>query len=46
MKRKYVSLRIEIRQVSQTDIVCGSPLADVSDPYDKNLYNLDEWFKF
>lgn len=46
MKRKYVSLALEICFISQNDIVCTSPVEDVSDPYDRKLFDVEQWFKF
>ena len=34
MKKKYVSMALEIREVSQKDVVCASSNADICDVYD------------
>lgn len=34
MKKKYVSMAIEILHVSQKDVVCASSNADICDVYD------------
>ncbi len=45
MKKKYVSMALEILHVSQKDVVCASANADIFDVYDGS-FSFDEWFDF
>ena len=46
MKKKYVSMELEILSLSQLDVICTSgSTPDVKDVYDGN-FKLDEWFGF
>lgn len=43
MKKNYVSMKLEILLISQTDVVCTSYQKDIQDVYDGN-YVFEEWF--